>query len=222
MCWHFSRFLPGWYYAVPWLFAHLGSSGEVQHTLGTTWCVCQLTAYHHSLCLLMALNASLASSGGKVRGYDMRDLHVPQLQLHFSCLSIRIWICYVTTTSWPEYQSLKMWFLTFRSNWVPFFWHVEPHKLPASERHLMIIHLAYRIKCFQGRWRKVHDKFSSVLSYRVTITKFLDLGMKSQQQTWSKAIESLFIIFSRLWGRPECCYSVCLLFKFCSNVLAKF
>lgn len=40
---------------------------------------------------------------------------------------------------------------TSRSNWVSFFWDVEPHKIPTSEKSPMIIHPAYCIKCFQER-----------------------------------------------------------------------
>lgn len=220
MCWHFNRFFPGWYYAVSWLFAHLGSSREVQQTVGMTWCICQAQyIHHHSLCLVMWLNTSLMSSGCNVRGYDMRDLHVPQLWLHFSCLSGRIWTCYCHHKSRPSMPEDTK--LTFGSNWVPFFWDLEPYKLPTSERNLMTIHLAYlALNVFSVG--KVHEKLFSVLSCGVMITKFLDLRMKSQQRAWSKASERIVISFSRLWGRPEYCSNVCLLFKFCWNVLAKF
>lgn len=87
--------------------------------------------------------------------------------------------------------------LTFGSNWVPFFWDLEPYKLPTSERNLMTIHLAYlALNVFSVG--KVHEKLFSVLSCGVMITKFLDLRMKSQQRAWSKASERIVISFSRL------------------------
>lgn len=110
---------------------------------------------------------------------------------------------------------------TFRSNCVSFFWDVEPHKLSSSEKSPTIIHSAY---CFLDRLRKVHVRFF----FLYLVVELCSLISRSENKittgglVQSKGGIRISINFSRGWGRPNYCSSVCLLLHSWLSVLAKF